>query len=342
MARSNLLNAVEAAYQMSDTEEVWLAEVVDALRPHLDSGLGAFGWLYDASNFAELKFFHPTFRGVDPKIAEALLAANSHPSTTLPLVRRHYATPAGPFSHSLGKNFAAYAGWHSIMPRVGVQDLLVLNGMDPNRRGCAVLAPRKTISRMSAPRRALLARVATHLSTGLRLWRRLKATSVEQHPGPEATLDSTGKIHHAVGAAAHAEQRNALQLAVRAMDRARGRLRRADPEEALRIWRAMVNGRWTLIDRFENDGRHYIVAHVNEPSAPVVRGLSARERQIAAWSATGHSNKLIAYELGIAASSVSTHLAHAIRTLGLRGVADLARVFPDALVIQSDEADAIS
>jgi DNA-binding CsgD family transcriptional regulator len=154
---------------------------------------------------------------------------------------------------------------------------------------------------------------------------------------PEAILDATGKVHEANGEATRTEQRAALQQAARAMDRARGRLRRTDPEESLRIWRAMVNGRWTLVDRFDTDGRHYLVAHVNEPTAPRVAALSARERQIAAWAASGHSNKLIAYELGLQPSSVATHLAHALRKLELRRVTELVRVFPDSLSSQALE-----
>jgi DNA-binding CsgD family transcriptional regulator len=50
--------------------------------------------------------------------------------------------------------------------------------------------------------------------------------------------------------------------------------------------------------------------------APTQGPLSERERQVLAYAALGHPNKLIAYELGIANSTVSVLLARAQTKLG--------------------------
>jgi hypothetical protein len=44
------------------------------------------------------------------------------------------------------------------------------------------------------------------------------------------------------------------------MDLARGRMSKRNPERALQLWRALVDGRWSLVDSFETDGRRYVVA----------------------------------------------------------------------------------
>ena len=43
--------------------------------------------------------------------------------------------------------------------------------------------------------------------------------------------------------------------------------------------------------------------------------LSAREREVAQWAATGARNKEIAWELGISEGTVKLHLFHAYRKL---------------------------
>ena len=62
--------------------------------------------------------------------------------------------------------------------------------------------------------------------------------------------------------------------------------------------------------------------------APASSKLSKRERQVAAFAARGHSNKLIAYDLGIAEGTVAAHLASVMRKLGLSTRAALVGNFP--------------
>jgi DNA-binding NarL/FixJ family response regulator len=55
--------------------------------------------------------------------------------------------------------------------------------------------------------------------------------------------------------------------------------------------------------------------------------LSARERQVLAFAALGHANKLIAYELGLPESTVSSALRSIARKLGARSRLELVRMF---------------
>jgi len=112
-----------------------------------------------------------------------------------------------------------------------------------------------------------------------------------------------------------------------------GGMRRASPEEALAIWRGLVAGRWALVDHFDADGRRYLVARRSEPEPALIVGLARltrREREIVGLAALGHTNKLIAYELGLAATTVATHLASAAAKLGAATRIDLVRVFEAA------------
>lgn len=83
-------------------------------------------------------------------------------------------------------------------------------------------------------------------------------------------------------------------------------------------WKGLVSGRWSLLDRFERDGRRYVVAQENMPYAPGPDALSTRETQVLGYAALGHHNKLIAYDLGISHSTVRVLMARAASKLGAR------------------------
>ena len=102
-----------------------------------------------------------------------------------------------------------------------------------------------------------------------------------------------------------------------AMDRSRGALRRKSPASAVAEWRGLVDARWTLVDEFRENGRRYVVARENRSEAPDFERLTERELQVVAFASLGHSNKLIAYELGIATSTVGVLVSRAMGKLGL-------------------------
>src|SRR5205814_2205879 len=95
-----------------------------------------------------------------------------------------------------------------------------------------------------------------------------------------------------------------LRRAVRFLEKSRGPMRRADPDKSLAGRKVLVAGRWSLIDQVESDGRRYIVARENEPPALGPESLTAREKQVIGYAKLGHHSKLIAYELGVADSTV--------------------------------------
>jgi DNA-binding CsgD family transcriptional regulator len=95
-------------------------------------------------------------------------------------------------------------------------------------------------------------------------------------------------------------------------------MRKDDPDEALRIWKALVEGRWSMVDWFDSDGRRFVLAHPNPPHLRDPRGLTERERQVATYAVLGETNKLISYRLGISQPKVSMALKSAMHKLGVQ------------------------
>lgn len=168
------------------------------------------------------------------------------------------------------------------------------------------------------------ARVAAHVGAGLRL-----RTALERAGGAaeEAVLDPAATLHDAQGPARSPRARDVLRRAVLDRERARTRAQRSDPDHALALWEGLVAGRWSLVDRFDGDGKRFVVARPNAPDFGHPRGLTPRERLVAEYLGTGRSVKEISYLLGIGAPAVSNAIARAATRLGLRGRVELALFF---------------
>jgi DNA-binding CsgD family transcriptional regulator len=110
---------------------------------------------------------------------------------------------------------------------------------------------------------------------------------------------------------------------VRGVDRGRGAVRTRDPDAALSFWRALVAGRWSLVDRFERDGRRFVVAHRNAPTATDPRRLTESGTVVGRFLTLGYSNKLAAYSLGVSEGTVSGTVARIRHELGAGSRVDL-------------------
>jgi DNA-binding NarL/FixJ family response regulator len=94
-------------------------------------------------------------------------------------------------------------------------------------------------------------------------------------------------------------------------------------DEALQVWQALSLGLWSLLADINRDERRHLVASriALHPSTGVT--VTQRQAQVAGLLAKGHSFKLIAHELDIALSTVSTHVAHLAARFQARNSADL-------------------
>jgi DNA-binding CsgD family transcriptional regulator len=91
---------------------------------------------------------------------------------------------------------------------------------------------------------------------------------------------------------------------------------RYDARLSAELWRSLAAGGWLIVDHCERDGRRYFLAKRNAPELAQDRALSKRERQVLAYVELGHSNKLIAYWLGLSPSTISTLVSRARKKAG--------------------------
>ncbi len=324
MARADYVTIIEALYAVEAPEREWLLGVVRSTAAGM--GLrhrGAYAITYDASDIHDFRLgsFAATDQ-VDPALVRHLevdfpAVYRAEPALVEAVMRR---VPFGP-SRTLPQ-LRNLEGVHALLARFGVHEILGVNGVNVDGRGAHVGLL------MSGPSRVdpdTLARVSSHLAAAARL--RLRLDGAPPMDRADAVLDPNGKVAYATRGAKLREARDALGGAARRLERIRGPLRRRDPEKAARQWRALIEGHWSLIDHFDSDGRRFLLAQANAPALAPLAVLSERERQVVALVAIGHANKLIAYELGIAVSTVGVLLGRAARKLGARTRREVAAAY---------------
>jgi DNA-binding CsgD family transcriptional regulator len=160
-----------------------------------------------------------------------------------------------------------------------------------------------------------------HIAAAYRL-----RTALSGPPDGDAVLRPDGSVVHAERDARPKHARQRLRDYAVAVERARGRLRARAPEEAVELWTGLTAGMWSLVDRFDRDGKRYLIARKNTPDALPLFSLTPREAQVVGYAVLGHSNKSIAYALGISQSRVSATEHSAMLKLGVRSRAELVRL----------------
>jgi DNA-binding CsgD family transcriptional regulator len=305
----------DACYALDRNDREWLDGLAAAAEPFLGHGLGVAAWAYrkDAWTGEDLP------SGVDRSVAEAMWAAApryTH-AELLDLFMSGRATSAterlriekGLDEHPAGASFRA----------LGVKDAQALTVGDSAGRGVALagLAPR--VLRVPPEELRRLERLGAHLLAGHRLRRAFRQV--------DAVLDPSGRSLHAEGEAREPLHREALTRAVRAFDQARAQRGGQDADDSLAAFEGLVAGRWSIVQTFESDGRRYLVAIQNQPGQIPAAALRPSEAHALLLRAQGLTNKLVAYELGLAESSVH-HLVHeGMRKLGVPRESDLPLLF---------------
>lgn len=88
---------------------------------------------------------------------------------------------------------------------------------------------------------------------------------------------------------------------------------------------SLVCGRSVLVDSFDVGAARWFVASMCRPSTRMA--LTRREAQVIHTARLGQANDEIGFALGISASTVATHLRHALSKLGLTHRSDLPAVY---------------
>lgn len=206
------------------------------------------------------------------------------------------------------------------MTAVGVSDMAGAIGVDPSGMGIAISWFRPATGPLSREVRNALERISAHVTSALRLRNRGGEAEVD------AVLDPGGKLLHAERDARDEATRESLREAAVRIDRARTRRVSAEIDEPAALWNALVDGSWSLVERFESDGRRLLVARRNDPTTHQTRALTENEKKVVALIALGHSPKLVAYELGFTESWVSALLKSAMAKMGVENRAALVEL----------------
>lgn len=319
--RRDTVGLLEAIYAIEQEELPWFDGVVKAVRPLLDEGQGVFGHIFDARTYP-IRLWGMRAEGtpISPiQIERAIFSADERYAEHM--WRRRSCVLA-----SEVPTFNEQPGPRKYLYPKRIADGLVINAYDPAGFGCFLGAFRPKVEKLHAKERGRWLRIAAHLAAAYRLRRKLDAGRSGETAPIEAVFTPAGKVEHLETNVI--SSRAVLKDAVVAIDRARSAKARAwDPSRTLGQWEALVKARWTLLDSFESDGKRYVVARSNEPHDPPIEELTPRERQVLAYAAMSNTDKLTAYELGLAPSTVRVLMARAIRRLGVRSRAEAVAAF---------------
>jgi DNA-binding CsgD family transcriptional regulator len=309
------IGLVEAAYD-DGPRDAWMRNLLERAVPLVPSALAPGCYTVDMSNPTEPKLTSGFTMGLPPDFAGRWLDAlgRSHPSVHA----RAYARKVGTLSELAGGRVSAFGPVGDLAEEFG-SDAFYCAALDAEGRGLVLSTLLSRPLHLSRDLRARWSLLGAHLAAAERLRRRTL-----EDPSDECVLSTGGRVEHAEGEATDARARERLRAAVVARDKARTRTVRSNPDDALTLWRGLVAGRWSLLDRFERDGRRYVVARRNEPDPHSPLALTLRQRQVLSHLIQGDAMKVVGYALGIDPSTVSVIAKSLLLKLGVRTVTELA------------------
>lgn len=315
-----IIDAVEAIYSHLDAETPgrWLSRVVPYVSACVGWDQGAYAHAYDLRGPAERwALSKPVTHDLPAEVATTVLRCFE--LATPEVNRRLFLSggPAGTFSAHAGATFDQMPGEDGMSAQAGVRDCAFVNATNPDGDGVLFCVTTGKPRALTVSERRRLSMIAAHVAAAHRLLRAI----LKRDPTPAVIFEADGRVAHVERE--HEGAVRVLRERVRAVDRARGRLRKTDADAALTSWEALLRGEYSVVDRFESDQRRYVVAFSNGPDLSDPRGLTSAEGAVAAWAARGHSQKLIAYELGLAPGTVSALLSRAYAKLGVRSRPEL-------------------
>lgn len=325
---SAIIDFTEAAYDLERSDEDWLPTMMRRGLPVLDHGLGVAGIEYGRPPEGGPIQISRIHVASGPKhFAEKHMAALA---ATPPDLLRDQARPgqAATMSQNSKSRPEALALYTSHVDYC--EDVLGITTVDCRGSGAAIVAPLREVTTLNSQDAQRWQMLAAHVDAGHRLRRGIAGYESCADPqtdlphDAEAIFDTNGfRLTAAAGKAQKRTTAEKLREAAVAVDCARGEMRDTAPDAALEMWKALVQGRWSMVDWFDTDGRRFVLAVPNAPDVTDPRGLSERQSQVVTYAVMGHTNKMIAYRLGLSPSRVSTLLRDAMHKLGVRTRAQL-------------------
>lgn len=330
------IRMIEAAYRHVPTETEWLSSLLEASGAY-DMGSGVVACTVSFSARTELRSIvaTPGAEGTQKHIESFLGALPGRLGAAVLAPTEFVGNAAWRVNRVLAA--AAIRGATSAAP-APLPPMWALTAGDGSKEALVLAFPTANASfapEVAFPHRdsRTLGLVGAHISAALRLRGAISGSvsGTEAVPADvddaatDAVLSPDGRVLHARGVGKSTRARTSLSEAVLRSERARGRLRKTSAEEATSLWRALVSGRWSIVELVERDGKRLLLARANSPESPERAALDPEERDVVWLVALGHSYKYVAYELGLTPSSVVRRLQRAMVKLGVANRADLLR-----------------
>lgn len=311
MTARDPLAILETAYSFGLDEPGWLTQLAEQLSA-FDLGGGLALYVSDLGDEIRIRnavcatdrLGENDLREVVSKIPPKIYRRAHAPSQ----IRYSGDFAQSPLARSL--SFPVPVGWGINAGDTNLETMTMVFYCDPG----AVLSEKD---------QATLDCIGAHLGSALRLRSLLATPPSSDHHDVEAVLSADGTVLDARGDAV--VERPSLIDAVKRSERAR--LRGAAPEERLELWTALIEGRWSILEHVERDGKRVLLACKNEPRVAAIRALTRREIAVARYATLGHPLKYMAYELGISIATAAADLDRALKKLGLASRADLIQIF---------------
>lgn len=308
----DLLHLIERLYALEQPLDSWMTGVAHAAFAD-GHALGMGAVFYDIRERA-ISLDHVLGIGISETLSHWGDASHRDPGN-VPIIRHNYRSRLCGLQSELTQGRMPDA-FVEQMASEGFNDAIMLNGLDTSGIGLALYFFGRDLT-FDAEYRAAYERLSVHLSNAYRLYRRLHSQPQPAVERARAIFSDRGKLKDMREPLSNGTVEG-MKKAMAERRWALGPVRKNAPREAIEAWKALVRGRWALVDHFESDGKRYILAQDNTHEIEPTPSLSAREQQVVELAALGRSNKVIAYELGIAHATVRVLMNRAMNKLEVR------------------------
>jgi DNA-binding CsgD family transcriptional regulator len=319
---------LEDIYRLDTEPRVWQRRLTEEVRKRLPDGPGLLSYEFD---MRQPKQTADIGRVVGTGDIEAF-AEQTEPvhevlgADIYRLLMEGLGTHAATIREALGRlniDTSIIAPIERTIETLGFKDIWGVCSMNPDGSGIALAMPLISTEDVRSLDRRDWTKMGVHIAAAHRLQRRLRRYPAFEDA--EGVFRADGREVQLGGPAV--AEREALRRFIRAVDKARAKDYRTGTDSTLDVWEGLVLGRWSLVDHLDSDGSHYFLAVKNDPDTEVPRALSRREAQVATYAAQSHTNKEIAYELGLSVSTVASHLSKALTKLGLGSRTELVWLY---------------
>lgn len=332
MAEFDPVSIIEAAYRLAVPGETWMKGILEVVRPQWDDGLGV-GMFEMALDEQGRPTIGTSFFDSDEPDLFAEMVSKMTLSVDDQQLEHAFCKPmiCATISERMAPVYPDFRDdpiYQEFGHPIGMYDCLGVRVADPSGTMVLMLAPLSEISTTDPAQRHHWARLAAHVAAAYRLRREQGARPVEPDEA-DAVLSADGKVEHLAEAALKDDEISLerLEAAAEAIGRARGELRHSAPADAVELWKTLVQARYSVLEHVDTDGKKMLIARRNEAATGEPLSLSPRERHVVQFAAMGHSDRLIAYELGLSNSDVEQLLASGLEKLQFESRGELLRLW---------------